>query len=307
MNEKNMRNPILLLGLSKAAILTAFSMPLWLPASLHAFKDASGLITNPILLSEFFDTNVTQVQTLNGTATESASFASMEALSGLLVNNTWNGFTNIANTTGVANYLHFPGATSVDDRSVRFTTNYNSTNQSNWAGVGSTGADLVVSGTHAYYLGSIGGSWTFADITFGRLTGTGDDPAGTRNAAFATDAGAGLGYGVRAAGFVLSNVGQGRTFTAQFFDTNNNSLASISGVGVTAGADGDEIFFGHIAGANPIEWISRIVITGNNGSANAGLDNFGFTEITVIPEASSYASIFGIFALALGAFMRRRK
>jgi hypothetical protein len=279
---------------------------------LLAFKEASGLVTDPLTMSEFFGGGVTHHQSLDRNATGSATTANLEALTGLTVNYTWNGFTNIENRLGVANYLHFTGATAADDRSIRLTTNYNSINQSNWAGVGTTGGAMLVSGTHAFYVGAVGGSWSHADITFGRLTATGDDPAGSRNAAFTTEAAPGLAFGVQAAGFVLSNVQLNRSFTAQFFDINDNLLTSLtgtslSGSGGSGATDGEEIFFGFNAGENPSSWISRIVITGDNAGANLGLDNLGFTAITAIPEPSTYAAIFGALALAVGVMLRRRK
>lgn len=256
------------------------SMASFLPGSFAtsapALKEASGLLIDPATMTRFLAEGVTHHQSIDRIAPGSVTPAALEALPDLRINHQWNGFERIENRLGVANYIHFTGATPKDDRSLRIKTNYSLLNQSNWAGTGTAADTMLVSGSHAYYLGAVGASWSHAEITFGQLTATSDDPPGTRNDAFTTAANNQTFYGVRATGFILSNIQAGRSFTTDFYDPGGYLLRTFTG---TAQANGEEIFFGFDAGE---QRIGRVVITGNNGSANAGLDNLAFTPISTI-------------------------
>ena len=285
-----------------------------LATSAFAFKAASGILENPTTMTEMFGAGVTHHQTIDVTATGTgaASVAQLDAVAGLQVNYLWTGFERVENRLGVSNYLHFTGATAMDDRSIRLTTRFNSLNQTNWAGVGSTGGDpdgvMRVSGEHAWYVGPLGGSWTAAEIDFGRLTQISDDPAGNRNDSFTMDAGNGLTYGVQAVGFIVSNVLENQSFTATLYGYDGSVLTTLTGAGSETGVvgSGDEIFFGYAGGDNLNTWVSRVVLTGNNAGRNVGLDNLAFSPITAIPEPRTVGLVVGLIALG-AVFIRRRR
>lgn len=277
---------------------------------MSAMKPASGILTDPATMGAVFGAGPVHHQALNGTASGSASVSEVDALPGLQVNYLWApGFDRVENTLGVSNYLHFTG----NGTSIQLTTRYHSLNQTNWAGVGSTGAApdgvMRVTGEHAWYIGPIGGSWQSAEIAFGALGQLSDDPVGSRNSSFTLDAGGGEWYGVQGTGFIISNIYESQSFTATFYNYSNAVLASITGTGssTAVAGDGDEIFFGYAGDGNDLAtWVSRVVITGNNAGKNTGLDNLAFTPITVIPEPSLFALPLGLVALFWVLRRRRR-
>ena len=289
MKRKENRWHVPAVSLRAGGILAALFAAVAFTTPAEAFRAESGIRIDPEMMTEIFGDGVTHHQTIDAVASGdgAASVEAVDAVPRLRVHYAWApGFERIDNRLGVSNYLHLRGQTPAGDRSIRFTTQYNSTGQSGWAGIGASGnADqgfMRVSGDDAWYLGNIGGNWNFGEIAFGRLTATGDEPVGARNEAFIREE-HGVTYAARAVGFILSRIVEGQTFEATLYNHLDEVITVLAGTSEGLDADGDEIFYGYVGEADdPSTWVSRIVITGNNAQQNAGLDNFAFSPLTPV-------------------------
>jgi autotransporter-associated beta strand protein len=180
-----------------------------------------------------------------------------------------NAFAPKGTLTGITNYHARTGAAQT---ALRFQLDTLRTDNTS-AGAFTTSATLTASPGDALYVGAVNSTNASLTITFGRYASLSQNAT---TLGFSTTSTLGHPVAARAAGFIVTGVGNTRTFTATFLGLRGQILATQSGTGGTQ-ASGAKIHFGLDAGSDPAGWISAIVLRGNNASANIGLDDFGFT------------------------------
>ncbi len=215
-------------------------------------------------------------------ASGAASPAALSALPGFSALTAWRDATRAfapkgSSATGITNYqLRSDAAKSA----LRFQINANTTSNPS-AGGATTSIDLTGSTGDALYVGAVGSAFTGVAVTVGAYSTAAQDAAtlGYRT----TEAASGRPLAVRALGFVVAGIGSGRTFTAEFRGVRGQLLASQS---ITASSAGTKAFFGLDSGTVTQEWIHTVVLRGDNGSANIGLDDVGYTPVTAVNTGS---------------------
>jgi hypothetical protein len=238
--------------------------------------DPSTVLTDPPLWDKFADKDLVPGQGIDVIATGdgAAGPGELEALQRFMVNTEFNGFKPVRDSA--ANHLLFTSTQAA----LRFVIDDDPVTGDPFAGFAAQADFLKVSGPagagerHVVYLGILAEGWQSYTVSVGSI----------RRDQFHRSDADGNPHAVRAAGFVVSNVLDGAELHADFIGINGQLLATLTGVGASGAPqseDGDEVFFGHDAGANPLNWISRIVIRGRM-DGKAGFDDFGFTPVVAI-------------------------
>jgi len=209
-----------------------------------------------------------------------ATPAQLEALERFSVNTEFSGFLPVR--TSAANHLLFTRTKAA----FRFVIEDDPETGDEFAGFAAQADFLKVSGPagagqrHTVYLGILGEDWGSYTITVGAI----------ERDVFHRSSMEGNPYAVRAAGFVVANVLAGATIYADFIGIDGRVLTTLEGAGQTGepfSEDGDEVFFGYDAGANPLNWIARIVIRGRM-DGKAGFDDFGFSPVfSITPDGTA--------------------
>jgi hypothetical protein len=264
-------NPILTLRVTLLGLI--FGLPL---------LGSAAVITDPTLTSGTDAIDPAGSQSVNQSAVNSTSQATLEAISGFAGIHDYTGFVN--RSTSPDNIVSFTSASLPDIRfssSGGFNDGNNNYNTANATFETSPGSTIIFRTANS----SNGTTPLNIFIEFGDYSSSTFTP--NLNA-------------VEAAGFVLTNMSTTQGITATFLDASGSTLSSQT---ATAGANGNEIYFGHQAvgatsGAN--DGIARIniqVTSPGTTGAYLGLDDLAFSP-AVIPEPSTLA-MMGLFGIGL--------
>jgi autotransporter-associated beta strand protein len=216
-------------------------------------------------------------------ATSAVAREILAALPGFSVQSHWvdsqvptNSFQGKGAANGVTNYqIRTDSAMSA----IRYQVNSNTTGNPSAGGFTSS-PSLLGSEGNAMYVGSYGTSFGNVAITFGCYREVSQDAS---TLGFSTTDQNGRPLAVRAVGFVLAGVNHGRSFSVEFFGVRGQRLAYQVASGNRPSSSA-KLYFGYDAGPNPADWISALVIDGDNtgSNANLGLDDLGCTPISAV-------------------------
>jgi hypothetical protein len=228
------------------------------------------------------------LQTIDAVATGPGAIgpAALAALPGIHINHRWKDaqeriFAQSQGLPQTRNHLAFSAPNGYGLRqAVRFVFDTGGRSDTYAGGYNYTGPRVVVSAGNSIYLGQAlaepGGGYAITFGTYSRQSHS-EELFG-----FAEADAAGAPHRVRAAGFILSGIGEGRVMTADFLGAGGRLLATLEcaspGETATEEFTGAELFFGHDAGHDIENWIHRIEVRGDAGG-NAGFDDFAFTPV----------------------------
>ena len=213
------------------------------------------------------------VQVINARASGASPPESFSPLSGFTVLNDWRDANHSFTAKGrpAPGIVHYQLRSGPERTAIRFQINANSSSNES-AGERTESPALSASPGGALLLGAVSENFGEVTMTVGTYTVVSQNPS---ILGFQTgEPSSGHPMATRALGFILTGVFTNRTFTAEFRGIHGQILSAQSATGVSPNS---RLFFGHDSGQRAEQWIHSVVLRGNNGGFNVGLDDFGFT------------------------------